>query len=129
MLVSVLGYFFYIVAAFSIVMALLISSFSRATLVTVSRYPRPVIEPSVAVANTEPRHVAVASKVSEPSAQFADDSRANFAARPDTGNLARERHALETPADQRDGYEGRDYAAGPGYARNFGYSAGLETQR
>jgi len=128
-LVSVLGFFFYIVAAFSIVMALLIGSFNRTMLEGVSHYPRPVIEPRIAVAHTEPRQVPIAAKVDAPSTEFAGDSRVNFAARPDAENLAREGRALESSADRRDNDEGRDYAAGPGYARDFGYSAGLETQR
>ena len=127
MLASILGYFFYIVATFTVVMALLIGAFDHSTLVKVSRYPRPVIEPAAAAANAEPRNLPIAAKIKQPSAEFA--SRAISDAGPDAENLARERHVLEKSADRRDNYEGRDYAAGPGYARDFGYNAGLETQR
>jgi hypothetical protein len=129
-LVSILGFFFYIVTAFSVIVAVMIGASSRVTLPALSRYPRPVVESTVAAANTELRRPSIASKINgERSTDYANAARivSNPNAVPD--NLARERDALQKFPGLHDSYEARDRIADGGNAGDAGYSAGLEAQR
>jgi hypothetical protein len=142
--VSLFGYFFYIVAAFTTIMALLIAVFNQLTSEKARHYPHPIIEPTVTAVNTEPRQppVALGTKEGAPAIYLLakdtnTDSRAVPIARADAEKPRPERkikperpahlHQPNVLARQRQNYDGHGYAMAVGYTR--GYRPGLARTR
>ena len=127
-LLAVVGYFVYITATFTVMIALLIGLTNHSTIGELRRYPRPVIEATTVTARLT-RNFAILAKVrNRPStARMQKASPSPLA----EGAQSRDRSRparLPEPIPQREG-SGRDYALAPGSAGGFGYGTGLAIQR
>jgi hypothetical protein len=133
---SLLGYFVYIVTAFTAVMGLLIGCFDHPTL-EVRRYPSPVVE-VVSASKAEDRHLQVMS-VGEgrfaknlPGKQTKGGDVVGLAKqKPDKINQHKKLVHAEMPqafARLRENYDERRFKFALGYADGSGYRPGLDGQ-
>ena len=134
MLVSLFAYFIYIVTAFTAIMGLLVIAFSGSTLDRTLRYPRPVIDQSIAATHLQRPLFMTATKDDAPAKNTpASDAKAPDAvavANTDTEKTQRERPAHSHKfAARRQNFAGRDYTIAQSYSRGFGYRPGLDAQR
>ena len=133
---SLVGYFVYIVTAFTAVMGLLIGCFDHPTL-EVRRYPSPVVE-VVSPSKAEDRHLQVMS-VGE--GRFAKnlpgkqtkggDAVASAKPTPDKINQHKRLAHVEMPqafARLRENYDERRFKFALGYSDGSGYRPGLDGQ-
>jgi len=137
LVVSVLGYFIYIVTAFTAVMALLIGCFDHSTL-EVRRYPSPVVE-IVSATEAEDRHLQVTPGTEERSAKNLPGKQTNDAnvvalakPKPNKVNQHKRLAHVEMPkvlARLRENYDERRFRFALGYAEGSGYRQGLSAQR
>ena len=134
---SLLGYFVYIVTAFTAVMGLLIGCFDHPTL-EVRRYPSPVVE-VVSPSKAEDRNLQVMS-VGEgrfaknlPGKQTKGGDVVGLAKqKPDKINQHKKLAHAEMPqafARLRENYDERPFKFALGYAEGSGYRPGLDGQR
>ncbi len=130
MIVSLLGYFFYAITAFTVIMTFLIGWFDSSTLENVRHYPRPIIV-RTATSNA-PRQPLVASGAKEQSTAKRVET-VVATAKVDVNKRKRERLAhlykLNVVARQRQNYEARGYLTALGYAEESGYRPGIDTVR
>ena len=137
MVASLLGYFIYIVTAFTAVMGLLIGCFDHPTL-EVRRYPNPVVE-VVSASKAEDRHLQV---ISVGEGRFAKNLPGKQTKGGDVVGLAKPKHDkinqhkklahTEMPqafARLRENYDERRFKFALGYADGSGYRPGLDGQR
>ena len=129
--VSVVGYFFYIDAALTTIMALLIGVFDHLTIEKVRHYPRPITERTVTATNPKPPHLLVALGTNEatPAKDLSPNSRVVSIARADAENHKPQRqiklkrfahlHQPKWLARQRQNYEGYGYAIALGYSEGY----------
>ena len=124
MLLSLLGYFFCMVAVLTAAVGVMIGLFSTSE--RVRHYPRAVVEGDVTATPTEPRLFMV---VPERDRSSVKNVEANSAAVPTekAGAKANKPHKPKVLASQHQNYEGRDYAMTLGHSQ--GYSPGLDSQR
>ena len=137
MVVSVLGYFIYIVTAFTAVMGLLIGCFDHPTL-EVRRYPSPVVE-VISASKAEDRYLQVMSGGEERFAKNLPGKQTNDAnvvalakPKPDKINQRKRLAHVEMPkafARLRENYDERRFKFALGYAEGSGYRPGLDGQR
>jgi hypothetical protein len=136
-LVSLFAYFFYIVTAFMAIMGLLVVVFSGSTLDRTLRYPRPVIDRSIAATHLQrplfmmaTREGAIAKTTPANDAKAPD---AVAAANTDTEKTKREQpaHSRKVAArrENRENVGGRDYTIAQSYNMGPGYRPGLDAQR
>lgn len=135
MVASLLGYFVFIVTAFTAVMGLLIGCFDHPTL-EVRRYPNPVVE-VVSASKAEDRHLQVMSGGEErfaknlPGKQTkGGDAVALAKLKPDKIN--QHKAHVEMPkafARLHENYDERRFKFALGYAEGSGYRPGLDGQR
>jgi len=152
---SVVGYFFYVISAFTVIMAsmMLLTRVNDSTFEKFRHYPRPIIERTVPPAppnkelylytpNPKSKVALRTNEATTPRDSSAPDkntkdTRAASIAKADAENRKRERKIkperlahLRQPkvlARQRQNYEGHGYAMTLG--RSGGYSPGLDSQR
>jgi hypothetical protein len=134
---SLLGYFVYIVTAFTAIMGLLIGCFDHPTL-EVRRYPNPVVE-VVSANKAEDRYLQVMSVGEErfaknlPGTQTKGGDVVGLAKpKPDRINQHKKLARAEMPkafARLRENYEERRSKFALGYADGSGYRPGLDGQR
>lgn len=137
MVASLLGYFVYIVTAFTAIMGLLIGCFDHPTL-EVRRYPSPVVEVASA-SKAEDRHLQVMSAGEErfaknfPGKQTKGGDVVGLAKpKPDKINQHKRLTRVEKPkafARLRENYDERRLKFALGYADGSGYRPGLAGQR
>ena len=134
MLVSLFAYFFYIVTAFTAIMGLLVVVFSGSTLDRTLRYPRPVIDHSIAATHLQRPLFMLATR----GGALAKATPANDAKAPDAvavANADTEKTKHERPAHsrkvaaRRESIGGRDYTIAQSYNTGLGYRPGLDAQR
>lgn len=129
MVVSLLGYFFYAITAFTVIMTFLIGWFDSSTLENVRHYPRPIIVRTVTATNNALRQPLVASGAKKQSKRV---ETVVATAKVDV-KRKRERLAhlykLKVDARQRQNYEARGYLTALGYAEESGYRPGIDTVR
>jgi hypothetical protein len=130
-LVSLFAYFFYIVTAFTAIMGLLLVVFSGSTLDRTLRYPRPVIDHSIAATHLQRPLFMLAPK----DGALAKNTPANDAKPPDAvvvANTNTEKPKHERPvhsrkiAARRENIGGRDYTIAQSYNTGSAYRSGLE---
>lgn len=135
MVVSLVGYFVYIVTAFAAVMGLLIGCFDHPTL-EVRRYPSPVVE-VVSASKAEDRYLQVMSGGEERFAKNLPGKQtkggdAVALAKPKPDKINQHKAHVETPkafARLRENYDERPFKFALGYAEGSGYRPGLDGQR
>ena len=137
MVASLLGYFVYIVSAFTAVMGLLIVCFDHPTL-EVRRYPSPVVE-VVSASNAEDRQLLVMSAGEERFAKNTPgkqtkggDAVALAKPKPDKISQHKRPTHVEMPkafARLRENYDRHRFKFALSYAEGSGYRPGLDGQR
>jgi hypothetical protein len=118
--VSLLGYFFYLCAAFTAIMMVLISLFNDSSaLKTLSHHPRPIIVRTVAMHDGPLTTASVKRKASwrksNPS-EATEASSAKGMENTSVGSTTNSKQRLKTLARQRDNSIGRRYATAPSHA-------------
>ena len=136
---SLVGYFFYIVAAFATTMALLIRLSDDSTVEKALHYPHPVIVETVTASKGEDRRQPVAlgmtggRSVRVSSATEVKTSRTASVAKAEHDKSRLRKFAqlgpLKALHHQRDDYQDRPYRLALGYAGAPGYRPGLDSQR
>jgi hypothetical protein len=124
------------VTAFTAIMGLLVVAFSGSTLDRTLRYPRPVIDHSVAATHLQRPLFMLATKEAAPAlakntpASDVKASEPGAVANTDTEKTKRERppHPHKV-AVRRQNFAGRDYTIAQGFSTGFGYRPGLDSQR
>ncbi len=132
---SLLGYFVFIVTAFTAVMGLLIGCFDHPTL-EVRRYPNPVVE-VVSASKAEDRHLQVMSGGEERFAKNLPGKQtkggdAVALAKPKPDKINQHKAHVEMPkafARLHENYDERRFKFALGYAEGSGYRPGLDGQR
>ena len=136
---SLVGYFFYIVAAFATTMVLLIRLSDDSTVEKALHYPHPVIVEAVTASKSEDRRQPVTLGMS--GGQSVRDSSATEVKTSRTDGVAKAEHdksrlrkfaqlgPLKGLHHQRDNHQDRPYRLALGYAETSGYRPGLDSQR
>jgi hypothetical protein len=127
MVLSLLGYFFAMIAVFTAAVGVMLGLSNISTSERVRHYPRAVVERNVTAANREPRLFMMVPETKDGSP--AKNMEANSAAAPTEKTVAKKSRPRKPTvlARQRQNYEGRGYAMTSGYSA--GYSPGLDSQR
>jgi hypothetical protein len=145
-IVSLFGYFLYIIVAFSAITALLIELSNESTVQDVLHYPRPIFDQAAIVPDSgawqapsgttkeeapanERKQEAPAKDKGDPGATAVakvDAPKRNFETRRNTVKVAQQR--AKAPARQRERQD-RGYAVAYGSGEGWGYRPGLDAQR
>jgi hypothetical protein len=136
-IVSLFGYFLYIIVAFSAITALLIELSNESTVQDVLHYPRPIFDQAAIVPDSgawqapsgTTKEEAPAKDKGDPGATAVakvDAPKRNFETRRNTVKVAQQR--AKAPARQRERQD-RGYAVAYGSGEGWGYRPGLDAQR
>ena len=139
MVISLVGYFLYVVAAFTATMVLLIRLSDNSMLERVLHYPRPIIVETVTASKSEELRQPISPGTRD--AQFAKDAIATDVKSSRIVGVAKADHEKNKPRKlahldvlkalerQRENNQGRRYTLALSYAEASGYRPGLDGQR
>jgi hypothetical protein len=130
-LISLFAYFFYIVTAFTAIMGLLVVVFSGSTLDRTLRYPRPVIDHSIAATHLQrPLFMLVPKDGALAKNTAANDAKAPDAVAVANTNAEKPKHERRVHsrkiAARRENIGGRGYTIAQSYNMGSAYRSGFE---